>query len=155
MGAAKPHRSPISFLQPLTATVSQLASNLCNSSFSCNLQECGETHVTDIKKLNWWGHNCPLTLSYFHNYNECPFKRVSSNFVTDWCNCEKNVESDFCKKNLFICRSFEGWIEGAEKKIVEGYPSPNNMEEATTMVNNCKVTKLTTDDSILGNRQSQ
>ena len=53
-------------------------------------------------------------------------------------------------KKLFICRSFEGWIEGAEKKIVEGYPSPNNMEEATTMVNNCKVTKLTTDDSILG-----
>merc|ERR1719430_1707589 len=35
-------------------------------------------------------------------------------------------------------KSFEGWIEGAEKKIVEGYPSPNNMEEATTMVNNCK-----------------
>ena len=41
---------------------------------------------------------------------------------------------------IFICRSFEGWIDGAEKKIVEGYPSPNNMEEATTMVNNCKVT---------------
>jgi len=35
-------------------------------------------------------------------------------------------------------KSFEGWIGGAEKKIVEGYPSPNNMEEATTMVNNCK-----------------
>merc|ERR1712032_1783505 len=35
-------------------------------------------------------------------------------------------------------KSFEGWIDGAEKKIVEGYPSPNNMEEATTMVNNCK-----------------
>ena len=45
---------------------------------------------------------------------------------------------------LLICRSFEGWIEAAEKKIVEGYPSPNNMEEATTMVNNCKVTKQTT-----------
>merc|ERR1712037_712068 len=36
-------------------------------------------------------------------------------------------------------KSFEGWIGGAEKKIVEGYPSPNNMEEATTMVNNCKM----------------
>jgi len=35
-------------------------------------------------------------------------------------------------------KNFEGWIAGAEKKIVEGYPSPNNMEEATTMVNNCK-----------------
>merc|ERR1711962_704615 len=35
-------------------------------------------------------------------------------------------------------KNFEGWIEGAEKKIEQGYPSPNNMEEATTMVNNCK-----------------
>ena len=36
-------------------------------------------------------------------------------------------------------RGFEGWIEGAEKKITVGYPSPNNMEEATTMVEDCKV----------------
>ena len=125
MGAAKPHRSPISFLQPLTATVSQLASNLCNSSFSCNLQECGETHVTDIKKLNWWSHNCPLTLSYSHNYNECPFKRVSSSFVTDWCNCEKNVESDFCKKKTFLfAGASRGGSRGLRRRLLRVTPPP-------------------------------
>jgi len=35
-------------------------------------------------------------------------------------------------------KSFDDWIAGAEKKITVGYPSPNNMEEATTMVNDCK-----------------
>ena len=44
----------------------------------------------------------------------------------------------------FTLRNFEGWIEGAEKKIEQGYPSPNNMEEATTMVNNCKVIMIIT-----------
>merc|ERR1719350_666884 len=42
-------------------------------------------------------------------------------------------------------KGFEGWIEGAEKKITVGYPSPNNMEEATTMVEDCKAwTEATT-----------
>jgi len=35
-------------------------------------------------------------------------------------------------------KTFEAWIGGAEKKVVEGYASPNNLEEATTMVNDCK-----------------
>lgn len=40
-------------------------------------------------------------------------------------------------------KSFDDWIAGAEKKITVGYPSPNNMEEATTMVNDCKVPRNT------------
>ena len=36
-------------------------------------------------------------------------------------------------------KGFDAWIGGSEKKITAGYPSPNNMEEATTMVDDCKV----------------
>jgi len=35
-------------------------------------------------------------------------------------------------------KDFDSWIEGAQKKCSVGYGSPNNMEEATTMVNDCK-----------------
>jgi len=35
-------------------------------------------------------------------------------------------------------KGFDAWIGGSEKKITAGYPSPNNMEEATTMVDDCK-----------------
>lgn len=42
-------------------------------------------------------------------------------------------------------RTFEEWIEGAEKKIEVGYPSPNNMEEATIMVDDCKAWKEKTE----------
>jgi len=35
-------------------------------------------------------------------------------------------------------KAFDSWKEGAEKKIEVGYGSPNNMEEATVMVNDCK-----------------
>jgi len=35
-------------------------------------------------------------------------------------------------------KTFESWIGGAEKKVVDGYGSPNNLEEATVMVNDCK-----------------
>jgi len=35
-------------------------------------------------------------------------------------------------------KAFDDWIEGSEKKVVAGYGSPNNMEEATVMVNDCK-----------------
>lgn len=70
---------------------------------------------------------------YCHNYNVQCLKSEEQLYKRHKYNCERNLVQ------TFICRSFEGWIEGAEKKIVEGYPSPNNMEEATTMVNNCKV----------------
>jgi len=35
-------------------------------------------------------------------------------------------------------KAFDAWIDGAEKKCVIGYGSPNNMEEATVSVNDCK-----------------
>jgi len=35
-------------------------------------------------------------------------------------------------------KAFEGFIGEAEKKVEVGYASPNNMEEATVMVNDCK-----------------
>jgi len=35
-------------------------------------------------------------------------------------------------------KAFDSWIAEAEKKCSVGYGSPNNMEEATTMVNDCK-----------------
>jgi len=35
-------------------------------------------------------------------------------------------------------KAFDAWIGEAEKKITVGYGSPNNMEEATAMVNDCK-----------------
>ena len=56
-------------------------------------------------------------------YNECPFKRVSSNFVTDWCNCEKNVESDFGKKLLFAGAS-RGGSRGLRRRLLRVTPPP-------------------------------
>jgi len=35
-------------------------------------------------------------------------------------------------------KAFDAWIGDAEKKVVEGYGSPNNLEEATVMVDDCK-----------------
>jgi len=35
-------------------------------------------------------------------------------------------------------KAFDGWIGGAEKKVEVGYGSPNSLEEATVMENDCK-----------------
>jgi len=40
-------------------------------------------------------------------------------------------------------KTFDAWIGGAEKKVEAGYGSPNNLEEATEMVNDCKAWKET------------
>ena len=42
-------------------------------------------------------------------------------------------------------RGFEGWIEGAEGKCKAGYGSPNSLEEAATMLADCKAWREMTD----------
>merc|ERR1712098_199161 len=42
-------------------------------------------------------------------------------------------------------KGFDGWVGEAEKKCEVGYGSPNNMEEATIMVNDCKAWRASTD----------
>ena len=53
--------------------------------------------------------------------------------------------------NIFVLylnenyRGFEGWIEGAEGKCKAGYGSPNSLEEAATMLADCKAWREMTD----------
>ena len=49
---------------------------------------------------------------------------------------------------LFLFRGFSAWIEGAEAKCKAGYGSPNNLEESTAMVTDCKAwVEMTAKDS--------
>jgi len=45
-------------------------------------------------------------------------------------------------------KTFDAWIGGAEKKVEAGYESPNNLEEATIMVNDCKDWKDTCEKTL-------